>query len=141
MWLELKAGKLRKETRHSVGYDIFYAGEERALIRPGERALLSTGIVAKFEPGHAGLFWDKSGYANRLGLTVLGGLIDPDYPDEWKVILLNTSKEPVVLSPGDKLTQVFFVKLPEIVETVAPGASITIEEVERTGGFGSTGTR
>lgn len=145
MKLELFAGKMVRETTRSAGFDVFSYESDRVILRPLEFKPVRIGMNARFEAGYAALIWDKSGYAIDHGITILGGLIDGDYPNEWKAILLNMGKEPFVLDPGKKVTQVVFVRLAEIEEPgpntiIHPGAHFETKNVIRTGGFGSTGT-
>ncbi|HEY0882273.1 MAG TPA: dUTP diphosphatase, partial [Archangium sp.] len=74
----------------------------------------------------------------KQGLTCLNspGTIDADYRGEVGVILVNLSKERVVLKRGDRIAQL----------VIAPSSQATLVEVEvlsdtsrGTGGFGSTG--
>lgn len=133
MKLNMVSGKLVRATAHSAGYDIFAA--EVAEVRPGERMLIPTGVYATFEPGHVALFRDKSGLAAKHGIFVLGGVIDPDYVKEWKVILANFGMETVIFRPGDPLCNVLFLA----TAPVECDAQHFLElNVERTGGFGST---
>jgi dUTP pyrophosphatase len=138
MWLKLVSGKMLRSTRDSAAFDLF-CDAERMIIPTGDRRTIPTGVRTEFEPGYAALIWDKSGYASDYGITVLGGLIDADYRKEWMVILHNLGRHPMVFNRGDKITQVFFVQLPQIVVDVLPGAELTIKDVARTGGLGSTG--
>lgn len=133
MELTIKSGKLTRSTRYSAGYDL-YCGEDVVVIPSRDRRLVKTGLVTSFTPGHVGLIRDRSGHAFKAGVTVLAGVIDPDYALEWGVILLNTGKESFVVRRGDRIAQVLFIAL-------APVRCIDIEESqdERQGGFGSTG--
>lgn len=139
MKLEMFAGKMVKETKRAAGHDVFSAESERVVIAPGEFRMIRLGLKTRFDEGYAACLWDKSGYAAKNGITVLGGLIDGDYEDEWRAILLNTGKEPFVLQPGNKVTQVVFFKLAEI-EAEEKGGTYVINDATRTGGFGSTGS-
>jgi dUTP pyrophosphatase len=138
MRLKLVSGRLMRSTRESAAFDLFCAAE-RIIIPVGDRRTIPTGVRTEFDPGYAALLWDKSGYAADLGVTVLGGLIDADYRKEWMVILLNTGKNPVIFNRGDKITQVVFIQLPQIIVGVEEGAECTLKDELRTGGLGSTG--
>jgi dUTP pyrophosphatase len=77
---------------------------------------------------------DRSGMANK-GIHMLGGVIDPSYRDEWKLILFNTNGETFRWKRGDRIIQVVFMPIrkpvPQIVASLSPSP--------RTGGLGSTG--
>lgn len=122
--------KPRRATKNSIGYDVY---SPLAFYLPaGGRRTISLGFCSQFTEGYAALLWDKSGLAHKKGLTVLAGLIDPDYPDEWGVVLLNTGDQDINFELGEKICQLFFFKaeFPEGLES---------DDVGRTGGFGSTG--
>ena len=112
---------------------------ERVELRPGDRALVATGIAIELPPGHAGWVVPRSGLAARHGISIVNapGLIDPGYRGEVKVILVNTDRSaPFVVEPGERIAQL----------VVAAFAAAEVEEVRDlgetargAGGFGSTG--
>jgi dUTP diphosphatase len=120
-----------------AGYDLHAA--EPAVIEPGGRASVGTGIALALPGGHAGLVVPRSGLAARHGIALANapGLIDPGYRGEVRVLLLNTDREaPFEVEPGDRVAQLVIVRVegPELEEAQA------LEETGRgTGGFGSTG--
>lgn len=122
----------KRATPNSAGYDLF--APENGFLDPLQRKLIGLGFAASFTAGWVGLLLDKSGMGNK-GLTRLGGVIDADYRDEWKVILYNTTHEVFRWSKGHKLIQVVFMEYgsPE------PQEVSELEETNRKGGFGSTG--
>ena len=68
---------------------------EPALLGPGARASVATGIAVEIPPGHAGLVLPRSGLALRHGIALVNspGLIDAGYRGELRVLLLNTDRE------------------------------------------------
>lgn len=76
-----------------------------ALIPPGTRALLHTGITLAMPEGFVGLIWPRSKLANSYGATVLAGVIDSDYRGEVMISLLNTGKDEMEVNVGDKVAQ------------------------------------
>ncbi|TML34485.1 MAG: dUTP diphosphatase [Actinobacteria bacterium] len=120
-----------------AGYDLFAA--ESAVLRPGERASVGTGIAVAIPDGCAGLVLPRSGLAARHGITLLNapGLIDSGYRGELRVLLQNTdSAEPFEVSVGDRIAQLVLVRLePAPLEEV----EALEESVRGLGGFGSTG--
>jgi dUTP pyrophosphatase len=110
-----------------------------AVIEPGERVVVGTGIAIALPVGYAGFVHPRSGLAARAGLSVVNtpGTIDAGYRGEIKVCLINHDPhEPIVLSRGDRIAQLVVQKVEhaEFVEVDDLGAS------ERgAGGYGSTG--
>ncbi len=120
-----------------AGLDLCAA--EPAVIGPGERAAIGTGIAVAIPPGHAGLVLPRSGLALRHGIALVNapGLIDPGYRGEVRVLLLNSDREHrFEVAAGDRIAQLVVVALAaaEPVEVADLGASVRGE-----GGFGSTG--
>jgi dUTP pyrophosphatase len=74
--------------------------------------------------------------AVKHGIVVMAGVIDADYRGPVKVALLNTSRERVEFSVGDRIAQLILEKIetPEIIVVEA------LDDTARgSGGFGSTG--
>lgn len=112
---------------------------EDAVLGPGERASIRTGIAIELPPGHAGLVLPRSGLAARHGIALVNapGLIDEGYRGEIRVLLLNTDREQrFEIAPGDRIAQLVIVRVaaPEVVEVDGLGATARGD-----GGFGSTG--
>ncbi|MCB0875566.1 MAG: dUTP diphosphatase [Solirubrobacterales bacterium] len=112
---------------------------EPALLGPGERASIGTGIAVEIPPGHAGLVLPRSGLALRHGISMVNapGLIDSGYRGELRVLLLNTDREAEFeIEPGARIAQLLIAPFApfEPVEAASLGAS---ERGER--GFGSSG--
>jgi dUTP pyrophosphatase len=112
---------------------------EPALLGPGERASVATGVAVEIPPGHAGLVLPRSGLALRHGIALVNapGLIDAGYRGELRVLLLNTDREAEFeLTPGDRIAQL-------VVVAVATATPVEVTELtgsERAAaGFGSSG--
>jgi dUTP pyrophosphatase len=120
-----------------AGLDLYAI--EPAVLAPGERASIPTGIAVEIPPGHAGLVLPRSGLAARHGISVVNapGLIDADYRGEVRVLLLNTDRERAFeLAAGDRIAQLLVVAV--AIADVAEVASLT-DTVRGAGGFGSSG--
>jgi dUTP pyrophosphatase len=120
-----------------AGLDL-YALEE-AVLAPGERASVRTGIAVEIPEGDAGLVLPRSGLAARHGIALVNapGLIDSGYRGEIRVLLLNTdSSARFEVAPGDRIAQLVLVKVqtPAVVEV----HELAVSE-RGAGGFGSSG--
>lgn len=124
-------------TEYASGMDLVCA-DEVVIIRPLERATISTGIAIELPEGYEAQIRPRSGLALNKGITVLNapGTIDRDYRGEIKVILINLSDKEVIINKGDRIAQM----------VISPVLRVDIEEVNelsktkrQEGGFGSTG--
>ncbi len=119
-----------------AGVDLVAAHD--AVIDPGGRVLVGTGIAVAVPVGHAGWVVPRSGLAVRHGVTVLNapGLVDSGYRGEVRVILVNLGSETFEVRRGDRIAQ--FVVTPFVVQE--PVAVDELDDTTRgSGGFGSTG--
>jgi dUTP pyrophosphatase len=93
----------------AAGMDLFAAvpADAPVVIDPGQRALISTGLVVALPTDTEGLIRPRSGLAIRHGVTVLNtpGTIDADYRGELGVILVNLGHEPFSVSRGMRIAQ------------------------------------
>ncbi|CAB4924314.1 unannotated protein [freshwater metagenome] len=112
---------------------------EPALLGPGERARIRTGLAVELPPGHAGLVVPRSGLAARHGIAVVNapGVIDEGYRGELQVLLLNTDlHEPFEVAAGDRIAQLLVVP----VVVADPVERDQLSDHARGGdGFGSSG--
>ena len=92
-----------KRTEHAAGHDI--AACENAIIAPGERKLINTGVTLKMSPGFYGKIEELSGIAIKYGVITVGGVIDSDYCGEIKVVLINNGNEQFYVKKGDCIAQ------------------------------------
>ena len=126
------------ETEGWSGMDLGAKLDENLILKPLDRVLVPTGLYFEFEKGYEAQVRARSGLALKKGLGLPNGIgtIDSDYRGELKVILINMSREDVVIEDGDRIAQVVFMKIetPELVEVEE------ISDTERSdGGFGHTG--
>ena len=119
-----------------AGLDIRSA--EEAVLQPGERRLIGTGLAMALPEGYAAFVQPRSGLAARHGISIVNtpGLIDCHYRGEVKVILVNLGGEPFRVKKGDRIAQM-------VIQRVERAEVLEVEELEDTsrgeGGFGSTG--
>ncbi len=111
---------------------------EAAVLMPGERKLIKTGLVMELPRGTEAQLRPRSGLALKQGVTLLNtpGTIDEGYRGEVGVILVNLGQEPFEVRPGMRIAQM----------VIAPVLRAEVEEVSEVtgtargeGGFGSTG--
>jgi dUTP pyrophosphatase len=129
------------ETSASAGLDLRAAvpDDAPAVLDPGARDLLPTGLKIALPQGYEGQIRPRSGLAYRHGVTVLNspGTIDADYRGEVKVLLVNHEDEAFTIERGMRIAQL-------IVAEHARVSWVKQEALEETvrgpGGFGSTGT-
>ena len=120
-----------------AGMDLYNAGEDVTL-EPGGRALIPSGIRVAIPYGYELQVRPRSGLAIKKGITVLNtpGTIDSTYRGEIKVIVFNTTKDPVKIESKERIAQLVLNKIEEIEWEECRG----LEKTERGGGgFGSTG--
>ncbi len=108
-------------------------------LKPGERALVGTGIAIALQDGFAAFVHPRSGLAARHGVTIVNapGTVDAGYRGEIKVCLVNLDPaEPVTLRRGDRIAQL-------VVQRVERARFVEVERLPGSargdGGHGSTG--
>lgn len=130
-----KAAKLPNYAQPGdAGLDVYSV--EDAVLKPGERRAIKTGISCELSSGYAFFVWDKSGLAAKSGIKTMAGVIDSGYRGEWQIVLLNTSQRPYKIRKREKITQVILQKV-EKAEIEEVGELNGSERGD--GGFGSTG--
>lgn len=119
-----------------AGLDL--AAAEAAVLGPGERAVVGTGLAVAIPEGYAGFVQPRSGLAARHGLSVVNapGLVDSGYRGEIRVVLLNTDlRESFSVEPGMRIAQLVVVPVP----AVEPVEASELPESQRGArGFGSS---
>jgi dUTP pyrophosphatase len=123
---------------HAAGMDLLAAVDEPLTLRPGERALIPTGLAIALPDGYEAQVRPRSGLALKHGVTLLNspGTIDADYRGEIGVILINLGAESFVIERGMRIAQMIMAP----VTRIAWEKVIRLPESARgAGGFGSTG--
>ncbi|WP_287130148.1 dUTP diphosphatase [Candidatus Cyanaurora vandensis] len=119
-----------------AGLDLYAV--EKVLLKPGRRALVSTGIALALPPNTEAQVRPRSGLALNHGITVLNspGTVDEQYRGVVGVILINLSDQDFLVTVGMKIAQL-------VVQPVLRVQVQVVKElppsVRGTGGFGSTG--
>ena len=122
-----------------AGVDLYAAAD--LIVRPGERALVPTGLKMAIPYGYEGQVRPKSGLALKHGITVLNtpGTVDAPYRGEVGVIVINHDpKSAYEVKKGDKIAQMVFNKVERAVFSEVSGLEATSRG---SGGYGSTGKR
>ena len=108
-------------------------------LKPGERAVLPTGVSIALPEGYAGFVHPRSGLAAKHGVSIVNapGTIDAGYRGEVLVNLVNLDPaRPVRLVRGDRIAQL-------VVQPVARATFRAVPELPGSargaGGHGSTG--
>lgn len=126
------------QTAHAAGMDLLADLAEDVVLAPMDRRLIPTGLAMELPEGFEAQIRPRSGLALKQGVTCLNspGTIDADYRGEVQVLVVNLSKEPVVLKKGDRIAQL-------VVSPVVQATWVEVEALGESGrgagGFGSTG--
>lgn len=122
-----------------AGLDVRAA--EDVHLKPGERALVSTGIKLGIPTGYCVLVLPRSGNAHKLGVTVNNapGLIDAGYQGTLYVNLINHGDRAIRLNQGARIAQL-------LIQPVTPARFNPVKQLtgttqRGTNGHGSTGTK
>jgi dUTP pyrophosphatase len=121
-----------------AGLDLAACGRHE--VRPGERAVIPTGLAVEIPEGYGGFVLPRSGLAAHHGITLLNapGLVDAGYRGEVQLVFHNTDPEATfVVEPGMRVAQLVVLPVPAVtlVEREELAAS---DRGER--GFGSSRT-
>ena len=120
-----------------AGFDLHAA--EEAVLKPGERKIVSSGIKMAIPEGYEAQVRPRSGLAAKHGVSVVNtpGTVDAGYRGIIGVILINHGNEDFAVEKNMRIAQV-------IINKVECADIEEVEELDDTtrgeGGFGSTGT-
>jgi len=147
----MKISKIRnvktptRGTNGSAGIDFYVPDDYPAnlcTVDPGDRFFIPSGIKANVPDGFALIAMNKSGVAMKKGLMVGACVVDSDYQGEIHLHLINASRKPVTIEPGDKLTQFLLVPVDHCPVEIVDERDLFTQETSRgSGGFGSTGVK
>ncbi|MDJ0851259.1 MAG: dUTP diphosphatase [Myxococcota bacterium] len=127
-----------RATPGSAGFDLHAAVEREAVLRPGERALIPTGVSIAVPPGYEAQVRPRSGLALEHGIVLPNapGTIDSDYRGELKVILCNAGEKAFTVRRGDRIAQLVIAPVADAEWEERPD----LDDTERgAGGFGHSG--
>ena len=114
-------------------------GNFTTVVHPGWRLMIPTGIIFDIPVGYSIRIHARSGLALKAGLIMANseGVIDSDYTEETKIIVLNVSSIPIKINHGDRIAQAEMV--PVLPYDLVPTTETISQKTSRAGGFGSTG--
>lgn len=132
-------GELPKyQTAQAAGCDICAAVDAPLTLKPGERALVPSGLIFEIPEGYEIQVRPRSGLAFKNGISLVNtpGTIDSDYRGELKILLINHGQSDFVINNNDRIAQL-------VIAPVTQAQFAWSEELSETargaGGFGSTG--
>jgi dUTP pyrophosphatase len=126
------------QSHGASGADLCALMEEPYTLKPGETALIPTGIAIELPYGYEAQIRPRSGLAINHGITLLNtpGTIDSDYRGEIKIIMTNCGRADFVITTGMRVAQMVFNK-------TYRGNFIVSDSLNKTerndGGFGHSG--
>ena len=106
----------KRATPGSIGLDLFTPTD--IFIPAKQQVLIPTDLILVPTQGYYIRIASKSGLAFKYGLTMEGGVVDPDYRGNVGVLLRNNSDVGHTLEQGEAMAQVIMERaaMPEVVE-------------------------
>ncbi len=126
-----------KSTDGAAAFDLFTI--EEGMIQTEGVTVFDTGIAIEIPVGYVGLIFGRSGLAFKNAIQNCTGtsVIDSDFRGAIKIGLVKHDKEAFFhIKKGDRIAQVFFLKLPTIILEETDKLSETKRGLN---GLGSTG--
>lgn len=122
----------------AAGADVRACLKQDVIIKPGESALIPTGIRVAIPEGFEIQVRPRSGLAYKHQMTVLNtpGTIDADYRGEIGIILINHGKEPFTVTHGMRIAQLV---IAPVVQALFTQEALLSSTTRGEGGFGHTG--
>ena len=128
-------------TQGAAGMDLRACLDAPLVLAPGETELIPSGLAVHMEDRNlAAVVLPRSGLGHKHGIVLgnLVGLIDSDYQGQVYVSCWNRGREPFTIEPGERIAQLVFVPVVQVVfERVTEFSPSERGE----GGFGSSGRR
>lgn len=127
------------ETFEAAGMDVrAYLPEGSVTLKPGERALIGTGLYMQLPSGYECQIRPRSGLALRHGISIVNspGTVDADYRGEIGVILINLGQEDFIVNDGDRICQMVVKEYTKVKWELTDRLDRTKRE---DGSFGHTG--
>lgn len=140
--------KPEKKTEGAVGYDLkvdIHGEKERSIVPNSLPCVVGTGVYVAIPKGYYGMITLRSSLgAKGLCIPNSPGIIDSDYRGELKIILSNTTGEPIRVMDGERIAQLIICKCQDNLRLEELGDYNNFMELAGTtergdGGLGSTG--
>ena len=130
----------QRQTAGSAGFDLKACMEAPVTLKPGDRSTFCTGWAVEIPPGCVGLVFCRSGLGAKHGVSLPNcvGVIDSDYRGELQVPLVNLSREPYTVAPGERIAQLV---IAPVLRAAFAETDALSDTVRGEGGFGSTGRK
>lgn len=109
-------------------------------LMPLERSLITTGLHIQLPDGYEAQVRSRSGLSFKNGIAVVNGIgtIDASYTGDVGVPLINLSKQPFTIYPGDRIAQL-------VIMPIVQGEWVKVDKLDETergdGGYGHTGIK
>lgn len=127
----------KRMSEGAAGWDVHAYIQEPVTLQPGEKAGISTGVMAALPPGY---YWDgraRSGFVKYELILLNGaGVIDEDYRGVTQFYYKNLSNVPYTFNPGERIGQLILKKYEEQEYEIVDELPDTVRGA---GGFGHTG--
>lgn len=127
-------------TPGAAGMDVrAYLPEGAVTLKPGQRALIPTGLRIQLPQGYECQIRPRSGLALNYGISIANapGTVDADYRGEIGIILINLGQDDYVVNDGERICQM-------VIKQYSHVEWEETSEIDNTvrgeGGFGHTGT-
>lgn len=127
-------------TELSAGMDLRADIKDALTLHTLDRVLIPTGLYIELPAGYEAQIRTRSGLAIKHGIVSLNspGTVDADYRGEIGVELINLSRDPYTIYPGERIAQMVVAKHENVKFEIVDKLS----ETERSkGGFGHTGIK
>lgn len=117
-----------------AGADLFSVQD--LVLRPGQDAMIDTGLALKLPVGYAGIVVNRSSQRIKCISSLGAGIIDTDYRGKIKVFLYNNGNDEYVIEAyKTKVAQLLIMPI-----MLAQFEDAWNDTQRGTGGFGSTGS-
>lgn len=126
-------------TFEAAGMDVrAYLPLAPVVLKPGQRALIPTGLHIQLPQGYECQIRPRSGLALNHGISIVNspGTVDADYRGEIGVILINLGQEDFTVNDGERICQMVITKYSHVSWEPAKELDKTKRE---DGAFGHTG--
>ena len=127
-------------TFEAAGLDVrAYLPEKPVVLKPGQRALIPTGLYIQLPEGYECQIRPRSGLALNYGISIVNspGTVDADYRGEIGVILINLGQDDFTVNDGERICQMVITRYSHV--TWEPVKELDHTKREK-GAFGHTGT-